>query len=999
MKVFRKLATFLVAAGFAASAFGAATSTTGNIYGTVDDEQGGKLPGVSATVSGCGAPQTTVTDVKGNFHFLNLSPCSYTVKTELAGFATVERSNVTVNVATNTELTISMKVASIATTVTVTSESPLLDTRKANTGATFNYAELKSIPTGRDPWVMVQQVPGVQIDRVNVGGNQSGQQSSFIGMGTDNSQNSFNVDGVNITDMAATGSSSTYYDFDQFQEVQVATGGADPSIAVPGVTLNMVTKRGTNDVHGSGRIFYTPGELQAHNLPQEAKDQGYDNSGNNSVCTVGCKGGGAGIQDYGVEAGGPLYADKAWLWGSYGRKEIPLTQLGGTKDTTLLDDYAAKLSIQPIESNSGTVFYFRGGKSKLGRSAGPTRPAETSVDQTGPTVLWKGEDSQVFGPNLVVQASWNSMSSGFALAPEGGGLTPSTNVYSDAASVYHRSYLNQSFNRPQHQVTANISSFLNTGSLSHELKFGFGYRNAPIQSSSIWPGNQTLGAEKPTSHAACGGTCATATIYRPGIVGLEESYWDVFVGDTITAGSNLTINVGLRYDRQYGHNTASNISGNPLFPDLVQSKSYAGGTEEFHWKNFEPRIGLTYALGSAKTTLLRASYARFADQLGNTIVQWDNPVGGAGTGGSVYQWTDANHNHNVDPGELGAFINDVGGYDHNNPGALGSTNVLDPNLKAPTTDELQFGVDQQLLPNLVAGVTYTHRHRKNLVWSPLIGAPASDYTDSELGPQGYDVYGNPVGTPPVVYGTAASAHGDTFNGGEFVTNRPDYAQNYNGIQLQLTKRLDNRWMAHVSAAWNSWKQSVGSKSKACVDPTNQQVFESFNFGYPGLPLGPSCQDGAQLYQESVGSGNFGNVWIGSKWSVNASGLYQLPLNFNVAANFFARQGYVNPYFVQVDTGNGDGTRPVLVTDPQNTRLKNVYEFDLRIEKIMPLFQKADLTVSMDIFNLFNSGTILQRDSDATPSCDDAGLNCTGTAKTIYEVQAPRALRFGARISF
>ncbi len=116
-------------------------------------------------------------------------------------------------------------------------------------------------------------MPGVQTDRLNVAGSQSGQQSAFIGMGTDSSQNSFNMDGVTITDMAALGASPTYYDFDQFQEVQVATGGTDPAIAVPGVTLNMVTKRGTNEPHGSARYFYSPGELQAHNAPEEAKQQ------------------------------------------------------------------------------------------------------------------------------------------------------------------------------------------------------------------------------------------------------------------------------------------------------------------------------------------------------------------------------------------------------------------------------------------------------------------------------------------------------------------------------------------------------------------------------------------------------------------------------------------------------------------------------------------------------------------------------------------------------
>ena len=173
MKVFRNLAVFVMATGLAASLFGQAQS--GNLYIRVTDEQGGALPGVGTTLSGCGAPRSTTTGGQGEARFLNLAPCVYTVKTELSGFATVERTNVTVNVGTNTELTVPMKIASVATTITVTSETPLIDTRKQTSGTNFTQQELKSIPTARDPWVMLQQTPSVLVDRQNVGGSESGQ--------------------------------------------------------------------------------------------------------------------------------------------------------------------------------------------------------------------------------------------------------------------------------------------------------------------------------------------------------------------------------------------------------------------------------------------------------------------------------------------------------------------------------------------------------------------------------------------------------------------------------------------------------------------------------------------------------------------------------------------------------------------------------------------------------------------------------------------------------
>ena len=118
------LAVFL-AGGFASSPVAAQFGEAkGNLYGTVVDEQGGALPAVSVMLSGQGAPRTETTDARGQFRFLNLSPGTYAVKLELAGFASVLRENVVVSLGRNTEFTETMKVSSVAEAVTVTSETP-----------------------------------------------------------------------------------------------------------------------------------------------------------------------------------------------------------------------------------------------------------------------------------------------------------------------------------------------------------------------------------------------------------------------------------------------------------------------------------------------------------------------------------------------------------------------------------------------------------------------------------------------------------------------------------------------------------------------------------------------------------------------------------------------------------------------------------------------------------------------------------------------------------
>src|SRR5215813_9828223 len=123
MRLTRVFAIGMIAAVFSTSASAQAIKgSVGNLYGKIIDESGAALPGVSVTLSGVGAPRLTTSGGQGDFRFLNLSAGSYTIKTELSGFATVEQANVIVSIGTNVEVTITMEIASVETAITVTSE-------------------------------------------------------------------------------------------------------------------------------------------------------------------------------------------------------------------------------------------------------------------------------------------------------------------------------------------------------------------------------------------------------------------------------------------------------------------------------------------------------------------------------------------------------------------------------------------------------------------------------------------------------------------------------------------------------------------------------------------------------------------------------------------------------------------------------------------------------------------------------------------------------------
>src|SRR5258706_5525398 len=161
----------------AVSAF--AQLQSGNIYGKVQAKDGSVLPGVTVTLSGVGAPSTFVSDAQGSFRYINLSPGSYTLKAELAGYGTATRAGITVNVGRNADVTLTLN-PSVSESITVTAEAPLLDVRKAGTAISVSRVELEKIPTSRDPWTILPQAPSVQVDRINVGGNQSGQQTVHL---------------------------------------------------------------------------------------------------------------------------------------------------------------------------------------------------------------------------------------------------------------------------------------------------------------------------------------------------------------------------------------------------------------------------------------------------------------------------------------------------------------------------------------------------------------------------------------------------------------------------------------------------------------------------------------------------------------------------------------------------------------------------------------------------------------------------------------------------
>jgi hypothetical protein len=920
-------AALLATAYLAANAVGQIPSPTGNVYGTVLDADGTVVPGVTVTLTGPGAARTAETDRRGEFHFLDLSPGDYSVALARKGFQTVRR-DVTVVLGRNAVLAFALSVAGLAETVTV--DAPSSDSRMVQTGAAFGEHELHAIPSTRDPWAFLRQVPGV-IFAEEVVAPTTGR-PAFFGKGTPPSQNNFNLDGVAIS---VGGKTPLLFDFDSFDSIGVATGGSDLALSTAGVTVNLVTKRGTNQLRGSARALYT----------------------------------GANGWDYGVEAGAPLWRDRVFLWGAFARDDLlSSTQNLGPGETVTsretLRFWNAKLNAQLAQANTLTLSYndvYR----MLTVVGEPSSAADASQANTRPAKSYSVQDAQVMSAALFLSGYISYVPASTTDTPVGG---VDEQADRDEKGILLHSNLLRHLSQDERQAGLNASGFFHTGNLGHELKFGFGYRDVRFGSAQSWPGDQLVGLGQFTFED---GT-HLADVTRPKNPKSLLHLYDAFLEDTVRAG-NLTVNAGLRFDYQQGRNVASDVEANPVFPELLPAVDYGGDAGyPITWRLLQPRVGTTYALDQGRT-LLRASYSRFVDSLDSSTIFALNAFPEIAT--LRYIWNDANGNGRVEKEEvdLASGLVDWSFVDPNNPGASVQINRLAKGFRPSTTDEIILGVERQIAPDLSGSLAYTYRSIHDLAFSPLIGTTR----------ESYQYFGNATGT---VTGTDPSSGGVTLGfdvpyygliacadpcSGTELRNRPDAHQTYSGVEVQLIKSYSHGWMARASFAYNDWRQHIGSG--AIVNPNDES---------PGVnSSGPVI---TATWQFNV-SGSV-ELPLGISAGVNVFGRQGFPIPYFVGVE--TNDSRLNAYGLQVGTLEDHRLSSVYQVDLQIARAFRVGA-SITVIPQFACFNLLDRQTALD-----RDGFMGFYDAQAEPIfVPNDGFN------HVFQYMHPRVYRGGVRITF
>ena len=530
-------AILLIAVGLAG-----AQQQYGSVSGTVTDEQGGVLPGVTVTISSSAliaGSQTVVTGAGGTYAFRTLPPGVYSLSFSLTGFTTLTQEEINVNVSTERTINPSLAVGGLEETVTVTGESPIVDVRQNITQTNIDAEIYENVPTARNPWEMAGLVPGMITGQMDVGGNRGMQQYQLEVMGSANSQKSFSIDGLKVNWPGGSGGwTMQYYDFGMFEEYNFQTSAMTAESDVAGVYMNMTTKSGGNNLSGNQSVFFNNDAMQGTNTDEESSlggnptDIAYDLQGT---------------------LGGPIVQDKAWFFAS-GRwwrldQFLPGTAGLGDDGGQVLDDnritnLMGRVTYQINEGSQAFVMFNKNWKYRYHRN------------RTGEAFAESAATSFQKQPAQNIVLSYNTLLGNRALLDVRFGrmwgetpyfyneaVTPEDIAFTDnGLGQALRAAENEYFN-PNHrnQFNANISYFLDQTSGSHDLKFGIQIGRERFQERQTI--NQDLRLE-----AINGVADQVILTSSPTQSDNRLSTWAAYIQDSWTIGTKLTLNLGVRFD-------------------------------------------------------------------------------------------------------------------------------------------------------------------------------------------------------------------------------------------------------------------------------------------------------------------------------------------------------------------------------------------------------------------------------------------------------------------
>lgn len=948
------------------------------LTGTVTDASGAVLPGTTVTITNkqTGKVFTAVSGADGVYRVLDLEPGRYTVKFELSGFSTSEVPDVNLLLGKTLNVDSSLRVGGLAEAISVTAESPLIDTRSTTIAHNVTAEEIERIPKGR-----TFQNLAVASPSVNAGQVEGGIQVN----GASGAENAFTIDGV-VTNSLIDGRSRQDAVFEYLQEVQVKTGGisAEYGGALGGV-ISAVTKSGGNAYHGEAHYYFSGDATSAGPVKRLVLSPADDVSVNyfqdaeqpNKV------------HDVGGSLGGPIVRDKLFFFGSwsprYTRASQSYTFSGGDTDTISRE--------QTFNSAFGKVNY------------DPTSRLRSSV-----SVLWTPTTSEgtltaydAFAPNTVSSSSASNQPQkqrGFEspqrsysgtldftldntslLSVRGGYFDDNykdTGIPTTSSVVYQSSNLTgAALNYP---IPANLRGGVNfqntprvqlaqydhttrgyvnldyvkafTAKGTHNIKAGVGYQHTFNEVDNTYPGGGyvfvwwdrafTSSVTNTTDRGAYGyyevndfGTRGEA----------EASIWSLYVQDQWQI-NNVTLNLGLRTEREVI----------PSFRTDIREQAFEFGFGD----KIAPRLGASWDVKGDGRVKVYGSWGRYFD--------WTKyEVSRGAFGGDIWRvfyrsldTTDVFSLSGTNMPGRNLWSNAEGSFrDRRVP----NFDSVDPDLEPMSQDAFNGGVEMQLRGNATLTVNYTHSDLRNTI---------EDLGVLENGNEVYK-YVNPgqgIATTMVPSGLTA----------EFATPKPK--RTYDAIEASLQKRFSNNWFASASYVYSRLYGNyagLANSDEISTPTTNRSSGTTQQQGGSIARPGSSANrawDLDELVWDSHGNLDVrGRLATDRPHVVKLYGSYMLPTDTQVGAFFYGGSG--TPVSRTVYTLNGI---PVFV-DGRGSMGRTPYlsQTDLLVTHDFKLGGGRRVRLEANVLNVFNQKTARHIfDSLNRPRRASSAINLSGT---------------------
>jgi outer membrane receptor protein involved in Fe transport len=644
-----------------------------------------------------------------------------------------------------------------------------------------------------------------------------------------------------------------------------------------------------------------------------------------------------------AELGGPIVRDRLWFYGA----------------TPWAMSQASNVGVNPAYAHGGhstkpfVKSTFRVTQTDLGdftwddnifccaATASRTAPIETQTIEHGHNPVLAGHWTHTFGNATLFEL-------------KGGGIyirdnfTPFTDDFttpgrSDSGTGF--SLVNATTaSRQVHNRTTIDASLMRSGANfikgTHDLKVG-------IQNVYATQVTNTLTFSN-VSYSDLNSGRDQATFRDPAVTGGRIRQTGGYLQDNWTVNGRLTLNLGVRYDRTLGDiqsmdSQTTLIGINTTYPSAPTNTTFPGIPDLIKFNNVSPRLGLTVRLDESGKTVFKTNYARLYGKLATSMFNSKAP---GNTTSDTERYNAATGRYDIPVSIVNNQINFA----------------IDPDLRNQYTDQYYVGIERQLMAGMGVDASFVVKKEGDFIRLDDVG-----------GTYGPTVINNVFrGTtyPITAYNRLSASSASLFE----VVNRTDFRQEFKAFFIQLNKRFSNSWQAQASYTW----QDAQAYATGTVTGSTQQDFSSLS---STAGFGRTPNDLINAY---------GPTPTNSTNSVKLSSTYRVPLDFVFGVRYSYESG--RPFGRLITARLNQGNVTILAEPRGAYYMDPVNDLQIRIDKDFKLPNRHNVRLSLDMFNIFDSGTVLTVLNNSTTQGDAA------FAQTNTIVQ-PRRFTVGLRYQF